>query len=229
MNLISVICSVYNSSKWLDVYLNCVNNQFEKEFEIIFIDANSSDNSVDIINNFNFRKGISKQIIKNSERITIYNAWNIGIKNASNPYIMNWNTDDLIYPSAIQTYSNYANKYPEIDLFYSPCCIINSQSYDSIVGLRNWPDYSHDLLLKFCYCGPFPLVKKKAIESVGYFNENYKSSGDYDMWLKLSKFGFKFKKISDIIGSFYQREDSVSVSGLELAQMEDKEIQEKYK
>lgn len=229
MNLISVICSVYNSSKWLDVYLNCANNQLEKEFEIIFIDANSSDNSVDIINNFNLRKGISKQIIKNSERITIYNAWNIGIKNASNPYIMNWNTDDLIYPSAIQTYSNYANKYPEIDLFYSPCCIINSQSYDSIVGLRNWPEHSHDLLLKFCYCGPFPLVKKTAVESVGYFNENYKSSGDYDMWLKLSKFGFKFKKISDIIGSFYQREDSVSVAGLELAQMEDKEIQEKYK
>lgn len=229
MNLISVICSVYNSSKWLDVYLNCVNNQLEKEFEIIFIDANSSDNSVDIINNFNLRKGISKQIIKNSERITIYNAWNIGIKNASNPYIMNWNTDDLIYPSAIQTYSNYANKYPEIDLFYSPCCIINSQSYDSIVGLRNWPEHSHDLLLKFCYCGPFPLVKKTAVESVGYFNENYKSSGDYDMWLKLSKFGFKFKKISDIIGSFYQREDSVSVAGLELAQTEDEEIQEKYR
>lgn len=229
MNLISVICSVYNSSKWLDVYLNSVNSQLEKEFEIIFIDANSTDSSVSIIENFKFRKGIKYKIIKNSERISIYKAWNIGIKESLGKYVMNWNTDDLIYPSAIQTYSNYANKYPEIDLFYSPCCIINSQSYDSIVGLRNWPDYSHDLLLKFCYCGPFPLVKKTAIESVGYFNENYKSSGDYDMWLKLSKSGFKFKKISDIIGSFYQRQDSVSVAGLELAQMEDKEIQEKYK
>ena len=49
MNFISVICSVYNSSRWLDVYLNCVNDQFEKEFEIIFVDANSTDSSVSII------------------------------------------------------------------------------------------------------------------------------------------------------------------------------------
>jgi len=229
MNLISVICSVYNSSKWLDVYLNCVNDQFEKEFEIIFIDANSIDSSVSIIENFKFRKGVQYKIIKNSERISIYKAWNIGIAECSGEYVMNWNTDDLVYPSALTIYSEYLKQNPSVDLFYSPCCIINSQSYDSVIGLRNWPEHSHELLLKFCYCGPFPLVKKNAIQSVGYFNEKYISSGDYDMWLKLSKAGFKFKKIPDIIGLFYQREDSVSTAGLAMAQAEDKEIQEKYK
>ena len=229
MNLISIICSVYNSSKWLDIYLNCVNDQFEKEFEIIFIDANSIDSSVSIIENFKFRKGISYKIIKNLENINIYKAWNIGISECSGEYIMNWNTDDLLYPSALTTYLEYIKQNPSVDLFYSPCCIINSQSYDSIIGLRNWPEYSHELLLKFCYCGPFPLVKKNAIQSVGYFNEKYISSGDYDMWLKLSKAGFKFKKIPDIIGLFYQREDSISTAGLVMAQAEDKEIQEKYK
>jgi len=229
MNLISVICSVYNSSKWLDVYLNCVNNQLKKEFEIVFIDANSTDNSVSIIENFKFREGIQYKIIKNSERISIYKAWNMGIQECLGEYVMNWNTDDLLYPSALVTYSEYLKQNPFVDLFYSPCCIVNSQSYDSVIGLRNWPEHSHELLLKFCYCGPFPLVKKSAIQSVGYFNENYKSSGDYDMWLKLSKKGFKFKKIPDIIGSFYQREDSVSTGDLVMAQAEDKEIQEKYK
>ena len=229
MNLISIICSVYNSSKWLDIYLNCVNDQFEKEFEIIFIDANSIDSSVSIIENFKFRKGISYKIIKNLENINIYKAWNIGISECSGEYIMNWNTDDFLYPSALTTYLEYIKQNPSVDLFYSPCCIINSQSYDSIIGLRNWPEYSHELLLKFCYCGPFPLVKKNAIQSVGYFNEKYISSGDYDMWLKLSKAGFKFKKIPDIIGLFYQREDSISTAGLVMAQAEDKEIQEKYK
>jgi glycosyltransferase involved in cell wall biosynthesis len=229
MNLISIICSVYNSSKWLDVYLNSVNNQLEKEFEIIFIDANSTDSSISIIENFKFRNGIKYKIIKNSERISIYKAWNMGIKECLGEYVMNWNTDDLLYPSALVIYSEYFKQNPFVDLFYSPCCIINSQSYDSVIGFRNWPEHSHELLLKFCYCGPFPLVKKSAIQSVGYFNENYKSSGDYDMWLKLSKSGFKFKKIPDIIGSFYQRQDSVSVGGISLAQAEDQEIQNNYK
>jgi GT2 family glycosyltransferase len=229
MNLISIICSVYNSSKWLDIYLNSVNNQLNKEFEIIFIDANSTDGSVSMIENFKFRQEIQYKIIKNSERISLYKAWNIGIKESTGEYIVNWNTDDFLYPSALMIYSQYLKNYPLIDLFYSPCCIINSQSYDSVIGFRNWPEYSHELLLKFCYCGPFPLVKKSAIESVGYFNEKYKSSGDYDMWLKLSKAGFKFKKIPDIIGLFHQREDSLSLGGLNLAQAEDKEIQNNYK
>ena len=229
MNFISVICSVYNSSKWLDIYLNCVNNQFEKEFEIVFIDANSNDDSISIIENFKFREGIKHKIIKHNERINIYKAWNIGIKTSMGNYIMNWNTDDLLYPSAIKIYSEYVNKYPEVDLFYSPCGIVNIQNFDNLIGIRNWPEYSHDLLLKFCFCGPFPLVKKTAIESCEYFNENYKSSADYDMWLKLSKSGFKFKKIPEMIGVFYQRQDSVSVANINLAQAEDREIQERYK
>lgn len=229
MNFISVICSVYNSSRWLDVYLNCVNDQFEKEFEIIFVDANSTDSSVSIIENFKFRKGIKYKIIKNSERISIYKAWNIGIKNSAGNYIMNWNTDDLLYPSAIKTYLNYAERYPEIDILYSPCGIVNTQNFDNLIGIRNWPEYSHNLLLQFCFCGPFPLIKKTTIENCDYFNEKYKSSGDYDMWLKLSKGGFKFKKIPEMIGVFYQRQDSVSVGDINLAQVEDREIQEKYR
>jgi glycosyltransferase involved in cell wall biosynthesis len=229
MSSISIICSVYNASKWLDVYLNAVNSQLEKKFEIIFIDAKSTDDSISIIENHKFREGIKYKIIKNSERISIYKAWNIGVNESSGEYVMNWNTDDLLYPCALTIYSEYVKQNPFIDLFYSPCCIINSQNYDSIIGIRNWPEHSHELLLKFCYCGPFPLVKKNAIQSVGYFNDKYKSSGDYDMWLKLSKAGFKFKKIPDIIGSFHQRGDSVSVGGLDLAQAEDKEIQNNYK
>ena len=49
------------------------------------------------------------------------------------------------------------------------------------------------------------------------------------MWLNLSKRGFKFKKIPDIIGCFYQREDSVSMDNLKIAQEEDREIQQLHK
>tara|TARA_R100000700_G_C3162241_1_gene138082 strand:+ start:288 stop:1016 length:729 start_codon:yes stop_codon:yes gene_type:complete len=225
---ISVICSVYNASKWLEGYLNALNNQFEDSFEVIFIDANSTDNSLEIIQKFDFRDGIKVSIIENLERISIYTAWNMGIREANGHYVMNWNTDDLLYPSALQTYTEYILRNPKVDLFYSPCCVINSQSFDNIVGMRNWPDYSHETLLKLCIGGPFPLVRKEAIEKCGFFKEKYTSSGDYEMWLNLSANKFKFKKIPDIIGCFYHRDDSVSVENLQLAQKEDREIQNLY-
>jgi len=226
---ISIICSIYNASKWLARYLEAINDQFEQSFEVIFVDANSTDNSTELVKDFKFRDGIGATLIENAERISVYEAWNRGIKIARGKYIMNWNTDDLLYPSGIQTYAEYVLKNANIDFFYSPCCVVSSQSFDTIVGLRNWPKYSHETLLKLCIGGPFPLVKKKSIEKCGFFKEKYVSSGDYEMWLNFSKNKFKFKKIPDIIGCFYERKDSVSLGNLELAQKEDLEIQNLHK
>ena len=226
---ISVICSLYNASQWLDGYLEAVNNQFEQNFEIVFIDADSTDNSLQIINTFKFREGIEVKIITNEKRIGIYAAWNIGIKACKGKYIMNWNTDDLLYPSAGQIYSQYSQKKPEVDLFYGPCFTIGSQSFDHITGLRNWPKYSHEILSKICLCGPFPLIRKSSIEKCGFFEEKYLSSGDYEMWLNMSRKGFCFERIPEVVGCFHYREDSVSVKNLNLAQAEDKEIQNTYK
>ena len=229
MSSISVICSVYNSAEWLPRYLEAVNNQFESNIQIVFVEANSTDNSVKLIKDFDFRDGIDVKIIEKEDRITIYAAWNLAIRESSGKYIMNWNTDDLIYPSGIQIYNNYTKKFPQSDFFYSPCFMIGSQNFDNITGLRNWPEYSHEILLHLCFGGPFPLVKKSAIEKCGFFKEEYLSSGDYEMWLNLSSNGFKFTKIPEIVGCFYHRENSVSVKNLSKAQEEDKKIQEFYK
>ena len=48
---ITVVCSNYNSDLWIDDYLKCTNNQIDKNFDIIFLDANSSDNSLSKIKN----------------------------------------------------------------------------------------------------------------------------------------------------------------------------------
>ena len=104
--MISVIVSVYNAEKYLPKYLENVNNQFLKDFEIIFVDANSSDRSLKIIREFKPREGISAQILPQNSRITIYQAWNIAIKNSTQNYIINWNTDDILFPSALEMYQS---------------------------------------------------------------------------------------------------------------------------
>lgn len=229
MSDISIITSVYNSENFLPLFLDSVNNQLENKFEIIFIDAASSDESLNIIKSFYFRDGISVKILECENRIGLYEAWNIGIKKSSNNYIMNWNTDDLLYPSSLSIYSKYIEKYNDIDIFYGNHVTINRQNINSITEIRMWPDHCHETLLRFCYCGPFPLVKKSAIENCGYFNEKYKSSSDYDMWLKLSKNNYKFKKIPEFIGGYFYREESISIYNMQQAQKEDLEIQSKYK
>ena len=229
MSNITIICSNYNSDKWINEYLNYLNNQTDKNFEIIFIDAKSTDNSLTTIKNFANSSNIKSKIIECEERIGIYAAWNIGIKNATTEYIMNYNTDDMIYSHAISTYNNAIKNYSEAEIIYGPCGFVKTRNISDFFNFANWPEYSHEIMMQMCICGPFPLVRKKVFEKFGYFNESFVSSGDYEMWARLSRMGCKFQKIPEIIGSFYFRDDSIHQSNAQKARQEDILIQQTYK
>ena len=226
---ITVVCSNYNSDLWIDDYLKCTNNQIDKNFDIIFLDANSSDNSLSKIKNFNFDKNIGVKIIESKNRVSLYSAWNICIKQSKTDYIMNYNTDDLIYDYATSVYNNKIINNPDADIIYGPCGIIKNRNINDYVSYYNWPEYSHATMMQLCICGPFPLVKKRVFEDIGYFDEAFECSGDYEMWARMSKNNKRFLRIPEIIGSFYHREDSISVNKISKAQEEDKLIQTKYK
>ena len=228
MNKITIICSNYNSEKWIDDYLQFINNQFDRNFEIIFIDANSKDNSLQKIKNFASTTDIKTYVIESDKRIGIYEAWNIGIKASKTEYIMNYNTDDMIYSHAISTYNNALKIHENADIIYGPCGFVKTRNISDFFNYANWPEYSHEIMMQMCICGPFPLVKKKVFEDFGYFNESFISSGDYEMWARLSKNKCKFQKIPEIIGSFYLRSDSIHQSNFDKARQEDILIQKTY-
>ena len=229
MNKITLICSNYNSDKWINEYLEYVNNQIFKEFDIIFIDANSTDQSLEKIKNYKFDSKINKKIIQSDRRIGLYEAWNIAIRNCNTEYVMNYNTDDMLYNNAVSIYNNHLVNNPEIDLFYGPCVSTLNRNINDINLYYDWPEYSHETMLRFCFCGPFPLVKKEVFNRIGYFDERFVSSGDYEMWLRMSKFNCKFKRIPETIGVFYFRQDSINQSNKQKAIQEDILIQQFYK
>lgn len=229
MNKITVICSNYNSDRWINEYCNFLNYQKGCGFDVIFVDAKSTDDSLNKFKNFKFDPKINIKIIELDKRIGLYETWNIAIKKCNTDYFMNYNTDDLIHDFAIDTYNRYCVANPNIDIFYGPCGFVQNRKIDEFVGFGNWPEYSHEILSQYCICGPFPLIKTESAIKAGYFNEFFISSGDYEMWLRMSKKGYKFMRIPEMIGSFYYRNDSIHSQNERVAQTEDFLIQNKYK
>lgn len=229
MNKICIICSNYNSSLWIDEYLQFVNNQTSNGFDIIFIDACSTDDSLKKIKNFRFKSHIRSKIIECKNRIGIYAAWNIGVKASVTDYIMNYNTDDMLFDYALETYEKWIDKDQNADIIFGPYGIVKTRNINDLSSLAKWPDYSHDVLMYEYMCGPFPLIKKKVFDEIGYFDESFISAGDYEMVAKMSKFKYNFRKITQCIGSFYERSDSVSNRKKDLSDSEIIRIQQKYK
>lgn len=213
--MISILCSTYNSSKYIDKYLTYLNEQFLPEFEVIFVDAASTDDSLTKIIDFEFREGIKKQVFTFDTKISIYEAWNHAIKHSSYDYVMNYNTDDRLLPSALSTMEEYSRLYPEASVIYSKYCgICTEDSLDQIGNLYQWNDAGGPIqnLLNGCCCGPCPLLKKSAIVDEGMFDPSFTISGDYEMWCRLRSRGHIIKRVDELTCIYYNNPEGVSTT-----------------
>jgi len=167
------------------------------------VDADSTDNSLQQIKTFPFRKGIDVEIIEARKRVTVYEAWNMAIDASNTPYCMNVNTDDRLYPAALQTVMSYSRVEPDIDVFYPRFFVVQDPDHSRVVNYFDGPEFTLSVLRQGCYMGPFPLLKRQSLLDAGLFDQSYRFAGDYEMWLRMATKGYKFRKVREAIGSYY--------------------------
>ncbi|AQR96992.1 glycosyltransferase [Clostridium saccharoperbutylacetonicum] len=114
--LISVIVPIYNTSKYLNSCIDSLVKQTLNEFEIILINDGSTDNSIEIAENY----------CRNYENIRLINqknsgqsvARNKGIKEAKGDYIYFIDSDDIIDKNLLKTcYEKIKDKNLEMVMF----------------------------------------------------------------------------------------------------------------
>ena len=91
---ITAIIPVYNAEKTLKTAVRSIQNQNMNEIEIILVDDNSTDNSINIINELMIEDKRIKLIKNKKNHGTLYSR-SIGAMNAKGKYIMALDNDDL--------------------------------------------------------------------------------------------------------------------------------------
>ena len=92
--LVSIIMPVHNSEKYIKQALESVKKQIYQNYEIIIIDDNSKDKTLEIIQKADINKEKIKIIrLKRHRGVAI--ARNVGIRNASGRYIAFLDSDDI--------------------------------------------------------------------------------------------------------------------------------------
>ncbi|WP_325192869.1 glycosyltransferase [Methanobrevibacter ruminantium] len=116
--LVSIIVPVYNTEEYLEECLDCLVNQTLQNIEIICINDASTDNSLEIVNDFS----------QNDERIKVMNnetnqgpsiTRNIGIKAAKGEYIVFFDSDDIIETDAYEKLYNEAKEHAQDMIIYN--------------------------------------------------------------------------------------------------------------
>ena len=174
---VSIITTSYNSGETIRDTLSSVAQQTYPNIEHIIIDGQSTDDSLDIVNEFSH---VAKVISEKDKGI--YDAMNKGLMNATGDVIGILNSDDILFDNhAIQKIVDAFNAQ-EIDAVYGN---IEYVTFDLKRVTRIWNSrtFSKNLIWA-AWQPPHPgfYAKKTTYQKVGSFDLSFKIAADFD-WL----------------------------------------------
>lgn len=199
---VSAIVSAYYAEQYLEGRIDNLLSQTEKP-EIIVI-AQKGSKEAEILERYPQAVTILTDDIPG-----VYEAWNMGIKAAGGKYITNANCDDRLAPHALKKMADILDKETTYSVVYPDVDIV-TEIGGNPKGQYRWLEGGIKELLTACFLGPMPMWRKSLHDRFGYFDEDYKSAGDYEFWMRLASQGVKFYHVRDeILGAYLKRDNSV--------------------
>ena len=176
----------HNGEKFLKKSVKSVLDQSYKNWELIFWDNKSTDNSKKIIKNF---KDNRIKYFYSKHFFTLYKSRNLAIKKARGKYISFLDTDDLWKKTYLKQFIKKIKK-DNCDIV---CCkydvLFHSKKFTKIIEKKILPEIlSTQLLLNKYIIGINAIMIKKNIFLKYKFNEKYNVIGDFDLFVRLSSF-----------------------------------------
>jgi glycosyltransferase involved in cell wall biosynthesis len=184
---LSVLFPTYNAeNKNIKDCLKSLKKQTYKNFYLLVIDNQSTDNTLKIIKS----SGIKYKIISKKDK-SFNDGVNNGFKKIKSKYFTIISSDDVITnKNYFNNLVNYIKKNKNIDIVFPDYCeIINNKFYK-----KKQPDDFAKIAYDIIVPGLGWVAKKKIIKHSN-FPTNLKASSDYYFLLKLFKKGFKFARL----------------------------------
>lgn len=209
---ISLITSVFKAEDYIEQLIEDVTRQtiFESHCEWIILNANKEGDDFEEKLILECQKKYPKNIIYKRLEVDpgIYDTWNMGIKMSTGDFVTNVNCDDRRPAWAYEKQAKLLVSNPDVDLVYNDSYITHEPNVmweDVSEGTQryNFEQFSKEAMLRGNLPHNNPMWRRTVHDKFGYFNQYYKSAGDWDFWLRCAFGGSKFKKCQDILGVYY--------------------------
>ncbi len=179
----SIITICFNAKDTIEQTIQSVLQQNYKNIEYIVIDGGSKDGSAEIIRKYSSQ--ISHFVSEPDNGL--YDALNKGFKAAAGDIIGILHADDYFaHSQVVDTLAHLFNTHQNIDCLSTSVEIYKHPNYSK--PYRNYRATAFSTWqFRIGMQPPHPgfYIKKEAFNKVGFFNTNYKISGDFDWLLRV--------------------------------------------
>ncbi len=204
---VSVVMSVYNGENYVNEAVRSILNQTFTDFEFIIIDDGSTDKTPHILAGFHDSR--IKIITQNNMGLVA--SLNTGIKQASGIYIARQDADDRSVPDRLEKQVRFMEAHPEVIITGSSICVMNNtgETTHQHAVLLHDPELRQELLVRSPFAHGSIMARRDALLKSGLYNLDFWPAEDYELWLRLSKFG-KLANLDDYL--YVYRENEVGIS-----------------
>lgn len=187
---ISVVIPVFNKGFILKETLNSVLQQTFTNYEIILVNDGSTDNSLEVLSNFED----SKIKIYSQENKGASAARNLGIEKSKGEFIAFLDADDYWFPNHLEELVKLSEQFPNCGSYCSRYQIKNTKnSVKSPVFKNISPNFNGIVENYFASNYPFKInitlnqmIPKKILIEMNFFTEGITNGQDLELWTKIA-------------------------------------------
>lgn len=195
---VSIIIATYNSGKTIHAALESVCNQKYQNWECIVVDGKSTDNTIQIVKEFELRDARIRHISEKDNGI--YDAFNKGWRLAKGEWIHYLGSDDRLTP-----------------IGFADIMSVNLDDYGAVSG-DVWIEkidgsLKANVAVGFSGCHQGKLVRRSIMEAMNGFDERYPIMADRDLMYRLENAGVKILNIHSYIAYFAMNGISQQLKG----------------
>ena len=217
---VTVIISTFNSSGFIYETLQSVYNQTWKEIELIITDDCSSDNTINLSEewiNLNRNRFHSCHILTSVRNTGVSGNANRGLMAAKAEWIKFLGADDTLKPNCIEDNMKWISQHQDIQVLFSGVDLYknifkeenlikrimgNLSNPGFILSSNHTADIQYKMLLLSdrIHFSPSLFIRRQTLLSIGGFDERFRFLEDYPLWLNLTRKGVKmfFMEISTV-------------------------------
>ena len=197
---------VSRANEYLPLAVQSVLDQTHRDLELIVIaNGEASDNIASILRD---RFGSDPRlVILKSAVPQLAHALNVGLENSKNDYIARMDADDVAHPEWISTQFAFLLHH-KLDMVGCGLRLVDKQG--NFLGERRYPgaeEIRKRLPFKNCFAHNSIIIKKKILLDVRGYNAGFNTE-DYDLWLRLRRFGVRWDNTSNLLIDYRIHDES---------------------
>jgi glycosyltransferase involved in cell wall biosynthesis len=211
----SIVTPALNGAATIEQTLASVRNQRAVDVEHLVVDGGSTDGTLEIL-----KAEPDVRWISEPDR-GLSDAMNKGIRMARGDVIGWLNADDVYLPGILERVSDAMRARPYARWLTGRCIIIDGEGAEIRRAVTAYKSalihrYRFGLHLTHNFvCSPATFVRRAAFDEVGFFDERFRYSMDYDLWLRLGRLQPPIVLEDPPLAAFRMTENSLSMSGFE--------------